>query len=147
MRRDYRTISAQRLDAGHERVAQWHDGSGEFLGDKFNAESGGGFEHGHEYRDANRNVGGSTVINITSLPLITAYPTTYHLIAGTTANGAMNFTLGTLPTTSPPLTGSLSISGGSVDFVLTGGPPPVHVLSWNGLNGGLPDGTWDVGTT
>jgi fibronectin-binding autotransporter adhesin len=23
----------------------------------------------------------------------------------------------------------------------------VHVLSWNGLNGGLPDGTWDVGTT
>jgi fibronectin-binding autotransporter adhesin len=93
------------------------------------------------------NVGGSTTINITSIPLITAYPTTYHLIAGTTANGAMNFTLGTLPITSPPLTGSLSISGGSVDFVLTGGPPPVHVLTWNGLNGGLPDGTWDVGTT
>ena len=93
------------------------------------------------------NVGGSTTINITSLPLITAYPTTYHLIAGTTANGAMNFTLGTLPTTSPPLTGSLSISGGSVDFVLTGGPPPVHILTWTGLNGGLPDGTWDVGIT
>jgi fibronectin-binding autotransporter adhesin len=93
------------------------------------------------------NVGGSTVINIASLPLITAYPTTYHLIAATTANGAMNFTLGTLPTTSPPLTGSLSISGGSVDFILTGGPPPVQILTWNGLNGGLPDGTWDVGTT
>jgi fibronectin-binding autotransporter adhesin len=93
------------------------------------------------------NVGGSTVINIASLPLVTAYPTTYHLIAATAVNGAMNFTLGTLPTTSPPLTGSLSISGGSVDFVLTGGPPPVHILSWNGLNGGLPDGTWDVGTT
>jgi autotransporter-associated beta strand protein len=91
------------------------------------------------------SVGGSTTINITSIPLITAYPTTYHLIAGTTANGAMNFTLGTVPVTTPPLTGSLSISGGSVDFVLTGGPPPVHVLTWNGLNGGLPDGTWDVG--
>jgi len=43
------------------------------------------------------SVGGSTTINITSIPLITAYPTTYHLIAGTTANGAMNFTLGTVP--------------------------------------------------
>jgi autotransporter-associated beta strand protein len=93
------------------------------------------------------NVGGSTTINIASLPLVTAYPTTYHLIAATAANGAMNFTLGTLPTASPPLTGSLSISGGSVDFVLTGGPPPVHILTWNGLNGGLPDGTWDVGIT
>ena len=93
------------------------------------------------------SVGGSTVINIASLPLVTAYPTTYHLIAATTANGSMNFTLGTLPITSPPLTGSLTISGGSVDFVLTGGPPPVHILSWSGLNGGLPDGTWDVGTT
>jgi autotransporter-associated beta strand protein len=93
------------------------------------------------------NLGGSTSINIASLPLITAYPTTYHLIAATSVNGSMNFTLGTLPTTSPPLTGSLSISGGSVDFVLTGGPPPVHVLAWSGLNGGSPDGTWDVGTT
>lgn len=93
------------------------------------------------------NVGGSTVINIASLPLITAYPTTYHLIAATAANGTMNFTLGTVPSTSPPLTGSLNISGGSVDFVLTGGPPPVHILAWTGLNGGLPDGTWDVGTT
>jgi autotransporter-associated beta strand protein len=93
------------------------------------------------------NVGGSTTINITSLPLITAYPTTYHLIAGTTVNGAMNFTLGTLPSTTPPLTGSLNVSGGSVDFVLTGGPPPVHILTWSGLNTGVPDGTWDVATT
>jgi autotransporter-associated beta strand protein len=93
------------------------------------------------------NVGGTTTINIASLPLITAYPTTYHLIAGATGNGTPNFSLGTLPSASPPLTGSLSISGGNVDFVLTGGPPPVHILTWNGLNTGSPDGTWDVGTT
>jgi autotransporter-associated beta strand protein len=93
------------------------------------------------------NVGGTTTINITALPLVTAYPTTYHLIAGTTVNGTPNFALGTLPSVSPPYTGSINVSGGNVDFVLTGGPPPVHILTWNGLNVGSPDGTWDVGAT
>jgi autotransporter-associated beta strand protein len=93
------------------------------------------------------NVGGSSTINIASLPLVTGYPTTYRLISPGALNGTLNFTLGSLPTVSPPYTGFLTTTGNVVNFVLTGGPVPVRTLIWNGLNNGSPDGTWDVATT
>jgi fibronectin-binding autotransporter adhesin len=96
------------------------------------------------------NVGGTTTLNIASLPLATTpYPITYHLINATTVNGNLNFALGTLPPSSPAFSAFITnrTASGSVDLVLTSGPAPVHFLTWSGLNGGSPDGTWDIGTT
>jgi autotransporter-associated beta strand protein len=95
------------------------------------------------------NVGSASTLNIASLPLVTGYPTTYHLITGATVNGTLNFVLGTLPTVNPPYAGYVTnrAAAGTVDLVLTGGPIPVRSLSWSGLNNGNPDGTWDVATT
>ncbi len=93
------------------------------------------------------NAGGTTAINIASLPLVTGYPTTYRLITGGTVSGTLNFTLGSLPTASPSYTGFITTTGNVVNLVLTGGPVPVRILTWNGLNNGSPDGTWDVATT
>ena len=44
------------------------------------------------------NVGGTTnIVNVLTLPLITSYPTTFHIIKGTALNGTLNFGLGTMP--------------------------------------------------
>ena len=95
------------------------------------------------------NVGGASTVNITSLPPVTVYPTTYHLIAGATVNGTLNFALGSLPAASPPYGAFITnrAATGLVDLVLTNGPVPVRALTWNGLNAGSPDGTWDVANT
>ena len=101
---------------------------------------------------ATLNPGGTTnIINISDLPLITSYPATFHLIAGATVSGTLNFGLGTLPPSSPVFVGFITnrAASGSVDLILTTGPAPVRNLSWNGTNANtsLPDGTWDVGNT
>jgi autotransporter-associated beta strand protein len=96
------------------------------------------------------NVGGTTnIINITTLPLVTGYPTTFRIIKATAVNGTLNFGLGPLPASTPAFQGFLTnnAANGSVDFVLTNGPAPVRTLTWSGMNGGSPDGTWDVGGT
>ncbi|HZV36586.1 MAG TPA: autotransporter-associated beta strand repeat-containing protein, partial [Verrucomicrobiae bacterium] len=100
------------------------------------------------------NAGGSTnIINITSITpfLGAAFPVRFHLISSPNITGAS--TLGVvLPASYNP---SLPYGGyidstttpGVVDFVLTSGPPSARVLTWSGLNGGSPDGDWDVGST
>jgi fibronectin-binding autotransporter adhesin len=96
------------------------------------------------------NVGGTTnIINITALPLVTSYPQTYRLIQAGTVNGTLNFGLGTIPSVSPAYVAYLTniTASGSVELVLTGGPVPVRSLVWSGLDGGVPNGTWDVGNT
>ncbi len=94
------------------------------------------------------NLGGSLSVNITSFPLVEGYPTTYHLISCGSSHGSADLNLASLPSSPNPYVAHLSSNAdGSLDLVLTAGPAPVHPLSWNGLNGSTPDGTWDVGTT
>lgn len=100
------------------------------------------------------NAGGSTnIINITFItPFLGApLPVRFHLISSPNITGAS--TLGVvLPASYNP---SLPYGGyidytttpGVVDFVLTSGPPSARVLTWSGLNGGSPDGDWDVAST
>jgi len=99
----------------------------------------------------NLNVGGAAnVINITSLPLVTSYNQTFHLIKGATVTGALNFTLGALPVSaSTAYAGYITniAASGAVNLVLTAGPAPVRSLTWSGLDGGAPSGAWDVGGT
>ncbi len=97
------------------------------------------------------NAGGTTnLINITSLPPATAYPMIFHILQAPTINGTLNFGLGTLPVF-PAYVGYISnnVANGSVDLVITGGPAPVNLLTWRGINNdtGLPDGTWDTANT
>jgi fibronectin-binding autotransporter adhesin len=89
---------------------------------------------------------GANTINISALPPIVAYPAQYVLIKYSGSMTGPGFTLGTLP---PPPSGpsfvgyiSNNIANGSVDLVITGGAPPVHVLTWTGVN----SGDWDYGT-
>ena len=96
------------------------------------------------------NVGGPTnIVNFTSIPLVTSYPQVFTIVKGTTVNGTLNFGLGTVPASSPPFQGYITnvAATGSVQFVLTNGPTPVLALTWSGLNGGVPDGSWDVAIT
>jgi len=96
------------------------------------------------------NVGGATnFINVTAVPLVTSYPATFHIIKGATLTGTLNFGLGTVPSSSPAFTGYITnlTASASVDLILTGGPAPVRALTWSGLNGGSPNGTWDVANT
>ncbi|HTR42298.1 MAG TPA: autotransporter-associated beta strand repeat-containing protein [Pseudomonadales bacterium] len=91
------------------------------------------------------NLGGSAnTINITSLPIITGYPTTLHLISYTTLNAAVtNIVLGSIPVTSPATTGFVTNENGFIDLKLTGGPAPARFLSWNGTDSSNPT-AWDV---
>lgn len=98
------------------------------------------------------NVGGTTnIVNFVSIPLVTSYPQVFTIVQGTTVNGTLNFGLGTVPTspTSTPFGGYITnvAASGSVQFVLTNGPMPVLSLVWSGLDGGVPNSTWDIGTT
>lgn len=70
----------------------------------------------------------SSVINISSLPPIFGYPTTFPLIAYTTAGGTMN--LGTLPAT---YAGYLhDDNAGTISIVITNGPAAVKTDTWTG---------------
>ncbi len=94
------------------------------------------------------NLGGTgNTINITSLPLITSYPATLHLISYTTLNGANNISLGSLPAsfTSTPFAGSIVNNSGFIDLVLTSGPV-VQFLTWTGTDPSNPN-NWDINTS
>jgi fibronectin-binding autotransporter adhesin len=91
------------------------------------------------------NLGGSAnTVNITSLPIITGYPETLHLISYSTLNAAVtNVVLGSIPVTSPVTTGYITNENGFIDLKLTGGPAPARTLTWNGTDPSNPT-FWDV---
>ncbi len=91
------------------------------------------------------NVDGSPVtVDIDALPPITQYPTTLPILDGAAVNGTLNFTLGSLPPSGgASYQGHLTIAGGLVELVLTGGPTPVVDLTWTGTANGTANGTWD----
>ncbi len=94
------------------------------------------------------NLGGTAnTINIASLPLITSYPATFHLISYSTLNGANNISLGSLPAsfTSTPYAGSIVNNSGFIDLVLTSGPV-VQFLTWTGTDPSNPN-NWDINTS
>ncbi len=100
---------------------------------------------------ATLNPGGTTnIVNILSLPPVTTYPSTFHIIKAVGVVGTLNFGLGTLPG-SPAFTGFISnnVVNNTVDLVISGGPVLGNFLTWSGTNAttGLPDGTWDVANT
>ncbi|HSU56210.1 MAG TPA: hypothetical protein VLT36_19280, partial [Candidatus Dormibacteraeota bacterium] len=83
----------------------------------------------------NFNTGGSTnTIGILSLPAMASYPTQLPLVsyAGAIGGVGFNFSLGSLPASTPAFTGFLSnnVSAGTIDVVITGGPVPPKVITW-----------------
>jgi autotransporter-associated beta strand protein len=97
----------------------------------------------------NLTTGGSTnIINVSSVPAVTAYPMQIPLIAYAGAIGGAGFDnnvgLGTLPGGSPAYTGYLSNNTATltVDLVLTGGPAPAQPITWSGAQ----SGDWDTTT-
>ena len=98
--------------------------------------------------------GGSTnVVNIRSVPAITAYPAQFQVIQYADAIGGFGFDnigLGTLPAGSPPFEGYLSnnLATLTIDLILTKGPPPAQAIVWTGAQNGLWDTTtfnWQAG--
>jgi autotransporter-associated beta strand protein len=95
-------------------------------------------------------VGGTAnTVNVSKLPFVASFPTTFHLIKASAVNGTLNYTLGTLPPT-PAYQAYISnnVANNSVDLVITNGPT-ANSLKWTGINAvsALPDGTWDIGNT
>jgi len=92
--------------------------------------------------------GGSTnVINIRSLPSISAYPAQFQVIQYANAIGGLGFDnigLGALPAGSPPFEGYLSnnLATLTIDLIVTNGPPPAQAIVWTGAQNGL----WDTTT-
>jgi hypothetical protein len=95
------------------------------------------------------SAGSTNTINIFSLPNISSYPVTLHLVSYTSATGNNALIgLGSLPAASPAFQGSIVDNGAGLDLVLTAGPqngppsPPTGLggaaiadgqiaLSWN----------------
>jgi autotransporter-associated beta strand protein len=95
-------------------------------------------------------VGGTAnTVNVSKLPFVASFPTTFHLIKASSVIGSLNYTLGTLPPT-PAYQAYISnnVANNSVDLVITNGPT-ANSLKWTGINAltTLPDGTWDVANT
>ena len=89
--------------------------------------------------------GTANTINISGLPLITALPAQYQVIAYSGSSGDLNtFVLGTLPSASPAYQGYISnnTANSSIDLVITNGPL-FYPLIW----AGTPNGNWDINTT
>ena len=89
--------------------------------------------------------GTANTINISGMPLITALPAQYQVIAYSGSVGDLNtFVLGTLPSASPAYQGYISnnTANSSIDLVITNGPL-FYPLTWTGT----PNGNWDINTT
>lgn len=93
--------------------------------------------------------GGTTnVINISSIPSITAYPAQFQVIkyAGTIGGVGFdnNIGLGSVPVASPAFEGYLSnnLATLTIDLVITNGPVPAQPIVWSGAQ----DGAWDTTT-
>lgn len=94
------------------------------------------------------NLGGATnIINVGQLPLITAYPSVFHLVSYATLNAsAVNIGLGSVPPVSPAYSAYVTNENGFIDLVIGSGPPPVYQMNWTGTDPGNPT-FWDVGTS
>src|SRR6185369_6567147 len=74
--------------------------------------------------------GVASTVNISSLPVISGYPTTFPLIKFTTLSGGMNLNLGTLPGT---YTGYVTNdSATTISLVIVGGPAVPKPVVWQG---------------
>ncbi|HUA66848.1 MAG TPA: autotransporter-associated beta strand repeat-containing protein [Alphaproteobacteria bacterium] len=94
------------------------------------------------------NLGGTTnIINVAFLPLITTYPSVFHLISYTTLNAqSVNVGLGSIPSVSPAYSAYMTNENGFIDLVISSGPPPVYQTGWTGTDPGNPT-YWDIGTS
>ena len=98
---------------------------------------------------ANLSAGGAAnTINVTSVPLLTGFPTQFPLIqyglnGGSPSGDLTAFTLGTLPSASPAYGAYISnnVANNSIDIVFTSGPS-VPSLTWDGS----PTSNWDTTT-
>ena len=91
--------------------------------------------------------GATNFIGVDSIPSISTYPAQFPLIKYTTLNGTLNFGLaGSLPVSpAAPYAGYISnnAANGSVDLVITAGPPSIK---WAGYSSGAPNSAWDTAT-
>jgi fibronectin-binding autotransporter adhesin len=93
--------------------------------------------------------GVANTINISSVPLVSGFPTQFPVIqygfnGGSASGDLTTFTLGTLPSASPAYGAYISnnVANKSIDIVFTNGPF-VAALTWDGT----PTGNWDTTTT
>ncbi len=89
--------------------------------------------------------GNRTTIDILSLPPIKAYPVQFPLISYQAYTPGFNgLALGNLPAATQAYSGYISNNAARsrIDLVITGGPPPVRALAWDGKV----DGKWDTTT-
>src|SRR5581483_5623935 len=86
--------------------------------------------------------GGTTnTLNITSVPLLTGFPSQFSIIKyGTNFGDLTAFYLGSLPAAAPSYGAYLSnnVANSSIDIVFTNGPF-VPALTWDGISAG----SWD----
>ena len=94
------------------------------------------------------NLGGAAnTINIATLPLITGYPSVFHLISYSTINAAVtNVVLGSIPAVTPAYSAYITNENGFIDLVIGGGPPAVYGENWTGTDPSNPT-FWDIGTS
>jgi len=93
--------------------------------------------------------GTANTINISSVPLLTGFPTQFPIIqyglnGGGSSGDLTTFVLGTLPSASPTPYGAFlsnNVANNSIDIVFTNGPF-VPTLTWDGV----PTGDWDITT-
>jgi autotransporter-associated beta strand protein len=86
---------------------------------------------------------GTTVVNISSVPLLTGFPTEFPLIKYQNPSVSGTFSIGTMPSGSPAygayLTNDTSIN--AIAIVFTNGPS-TPALTWDGT----PNGNWNTAT-
>lgn len=88
----------------------------------------------------------NNTINIVSLPTLGGYPAQFPLISYVSYGpGLTDFLVGSLPAGSPAFQGYISnnVANSTIDLVITSGPTPSQVLTWNGNV----NGNWDTTTT
>jgi autotransporter-associated beta strand protein len=93
--------------------------------------------------------GAANTFNITSVPLLTGFPTQFSLIqyglnGGSASGNLATFAVGTLPSASPAYDAYISnnVANNSIDIVFTNGPS-VPALTWDGAT----NGNWDTSTS
>jgi autotransporter-associated beta strand protein len=92
--------------------------------------------------------GAANTISISSVPLLTGFPTQFPIIqyglnAGSASGDLTKFVLGAMPPATPAYGAYISnnVANNSIDLVITNGPI-VPSLTWDGV----PTGNWDTST-
>jgi autotransporter-associated beta strand protein len=108
---------------------------------------------GSVFTTTNYSSGGANTYNITNLPPITKYPSTFVLVQATNISGSASTTV-TLPVVSPAYSYTIDNTSTEVQLVINNGPIPVRVLTWlgdvvdpNNNYNGEPVWDWDVQNT